>query len=253
VGRLEGRSAIVTGAGQGVGRAIAIKLASEGALVTVAERNEETCAAVAAELADVGAAGLAVVCDVSSRDDVNSAVAQTVAARGGVDILVNNAHDLRNVRTMFLDTSEEHLLRNLRSGLFGAYYFLQACHPYLKERRGAVLNVAAAAGVRGGDGYFAYAATKEALRATTRVVAREFGPDGIRVNAICPVAMDTPTVVAFTGGTMSEAMAESSPLRRVVLARDVADVAFLLLCDESAIITGHTIMADGGLNMDAGR
>jgi NAD(P)-dependent dehydrogenase (short-subunit alcohol dehydrogenase family) len=120
-----------------------------------------------------------------------------------------------------------------------------------------VLNVAAAAGVRGGEGYFAYAATKEALRALTRVVAREFGPDGINVNAICPVAIDTPAVMNFSGGAdvagASATMAERTPLRRAVLAADVADVAFLLVSDEAAIITGHTVMADAGLNMDAGR
>ncbi len=247
----------MTGAGQGVGRAIALKFAAEGARVTVAERNPETAALVAREAEAFSHPILAVTCDVSVRDDVERAVADTVAANGGIDILVNNAHDLRDVNMPFTETTEEHLMRNLRSGLLGLFNFTQACHPYLRERRGVIINIAAAAGVRGGENYFSYASTKEGIRAATRVTARELGPDGIRVNAICPIALDSPAVIAHqerNGVTDSvAAMAAVSPLRRAVLGEDIANVALLLVSDEAAVITGHTIMADAGMNMDAGR
>lgn len=258
-GALEGCVAIVTGAGQGLGAAIARALAAQGVMVVIAERNIDNGTAVAAGIAKAGGTAIAMECDVSVRADVSRVVHDTVLAYGGIDILVNNAHDLRDVNMPFLDTTEIHLMRNLRSGLLGAYHFLQEAHAALRERRGVVLNIAAAAGVRGGENYFSYAATKEGIRAMTRVVAREFGPDGIRVNALCPIALDTPAVIRHhqqrqtTAAEAEAVMIAASPLRRVVLADDVAALAVLMVGDGAAILTGHTVMADGGMNMDAGR
>lgn len=189
---LEGNSALVTGAGQGLGRGIAIALARAGALVAVVDLNPATAREVAEELGEHGEPGLAVECDVSERDQVEHAVERTAAELGGLDVLVNNAQDLRGVQKSFMDTDEAHLRQHLDSGLLGTYHFLQASYPHLKARRGAVVNIGSGAGVMGLAEHFSYAVTKESIRATTRVVAREWGPDGIRVNAVCPAAYDTP-------------------------------------------------------------
>ena len=121
---LAGKAAIVTGAGQGIGRAIAIAMAKAGARVSIVDLNPTTAKAVAAELGDHGEPGLAIECDVSQRDQVRNAVQHTVSRWGGIDILVNNAHNLREIQKSFMDTDDEHLLQHLTSGLFGTYYFL---------------------------------------------------------------------------------------------------------------------------------
>lgn len=255
-GALEGKISIVTGAGQGLGRAIAIEMAKEGALVAVADLNPTTAESVAAELAEHGRPGLAITCDVSKRDHVKEAVERTVAEWGGINVLVNNAQNLRVVQKPFMETDEELLLAHLNSGLLGTYYFLQESYGHLKAGKGTVINIGSGGGVAGLKDHFAYAATKEAIRATTRVVAREWGPDGIRVNTICPAAYDTPSMHEFLSKASDEAkgyMTSQIPLARFGGADEVATVAVFLASDASSYITGHTLMVDGGANMDAGR
>jgi NAD(P)-dependent dehydrogenase (short-subunit alcohol dehydrogenase family) len=232
-------------------------MAKAGAHVSVVDLNRTTAEEVAAELGEHGKPGIGIECDVSQRDQVRHAVGQTISEWGGIDILVNNAHDLRDVRKSFLDTDEEHLLRHLTSGFFGAYYFLQESYEHLKPRKGKVINIGSAAGVKGLPQHFSYATTKEAIRAMTRVVAREWGPDGIRVNTICPAAFDTPAMQVFAPPSLSDeqrsAMAAQIPLGRFGTTDDTASVALFLASDASGYITGHTLMVDGGGNMDAGR
>ncbi|MEU9456680.1 glucose 1-dehydrogenase [Streptomyces sp. NPDC048277] len=253
---LAGKVAIVTGAGQGLGRDIALAMARAGAQVAVVDLNPETAQRVAAELGENGKAGIAITCDVSRRDQVRAAVERTVSEWGGIDILVNNAHNLRVVQARFMDTDDEHLLRHLNSGLFGTYYFLQESYEHLKARGGRVVNLGSGAGVSGRQEHFSYAATKEAIRATTRVVAREWGPEGIRVNTICPAAYDTPAMKRFLSNADDEqtaAMTAQIPLARFGGGDEVASVAVFLASDASSYMTGHTLMVDGGATMDAGR
>ncbi|BDZ65073.1 SDR family NAD(P)-dependent oxidoreductase [Agromyces mangrovi Wang et al. 2018] len=255
-GALADKTAIVTGAGQGLGRDIAIALTQAGARVAVVDINPETAAAVAGELADYGAAGVAITCDVSKRDQVDATVEKVVAEFGGVDVLVNNAQNVRMVQKPFMETDDEHLLTQLTSGLFGTYYFLQACSETLRARGGRVINLGSGAGVSGNVNHFSYAAAKEAIRATTRVVAREWGRDGVRVNAICPAAFDTPAMKGFlerAGEEQLEGMLSQIPLHRFGGGDEVASVAVFLASDASSFMTGHTLMVDGGSNMDAGR
>ncbi|MGP2442704.1 SDR family NAD(P)-dependent oxidoreductase [Streptomyces sp. JW3] len=255
-GVLAGKVALVTGAGQGLGRDIAIAMAQAGARVSVIDLNPDTAKSVAAELGDHGEPGIAVTCDVSSRDQVKAAVERTVSELGGIDVLVNNAHNLRVVQTRFMDTDDEHLSRHVNSGLFGTFYFLQESYEHLKARGGAVINLGSGAGVRGLVEHFSYAATKEAIRATTRVVAREWGPEGIRVNTICPAAYDTPAMNKFLSSADDEqkaAMTAQIPLARFGGGDEVASVAVFLASSASSYMTGHTFMVDGGANMDAGR
>lgn len=253
---LDGQVAIVTGAGQGLGRSIAIALTEAGAQVAVADLNGDTAAAVATELAAYGKPGLAVQCDVSDREQVRAAIASTVQEWGRLDVLVNNAHDLRVVQTPFLKTDDEHLGRHLHSGLYGTFYFMQESYEHLKAAGGRVINLGSGAGVAGLKDHFSYAATKEAIRATTRVVAREWGPDGIRVNTICPAAYDTPAMGVFLERASAEEkawMTSQIPLGRFGGGDEVASVAVFLASSASSYLTGHTFMVDGGANMDAGR
>lgn len=253
---LEGKRAIVTGAGQGLGRDIAIALTQAGAQVAVIDLNPDTAEAVAAELATYGLPGVGIAADVSQRDEVDASVAQAVAELGGIDILVNNAQNLRVVQTPFVETDEEHVRRHLDSGFFGTYYYLQACYEHLKKGPGAVINIGSAGGVMGLADHFSYAATKEAIRAATRVVAREWGHDGIRVNTICPAAYDTPSMKIFLAKADEATLAYMKgqiPMGRFGGGYEVASVAVCLASEAFSYVTGHTIMVDGGSSMDAGR
>jgi NAD(P)-dependent dehydrogenase (short-subunit alcohol dehydrogenase family) len=256
---LSGKTALITGSGQGIGRAIALAMAEAGADIAVIDRNPDTARAVAEEVRGLGRRSVAVPCDVSQRDQVESAVATTISELGGVDILVNNAHDLRDVDKSFMETDEAHLRKNLESGFFGMYYFMQECYPSLRERRGAVINIGSGAGVYGMAKFFSYGATKEAMRAATRVTAREWGPDGIRVNAICPAAVDTPSMTTWLEANKDPELTASSvdvstvPLGRNGTAADIGPVAVFLAGPAAGFITGHTLMVDGGSSMDAGR
>ncbi|MFG2941227.1 SDR family NAD(P)-dependent oxidoreductase [Streptomyces sp. NPDC048282] len=220
---LAGRVAIVTGAGQGLGRDITLAVARAGAQVAVVDLNPETAQKVAAELGEHGKAGIAITCDVSRRKEVRATVERTMSEWGGIDI---------------------------------THYFLQESYENLKARGGRIVNLGSGAGVSGRQEHFSYAATKEAIRATTRVVARKRGPEGIRVNTICPAAYDTPAMKRFLSNANDEqtaAMTAQIPLARFGSGDEVASVAVFLASDASSCMTGHTLMVDGGATMDAGR
>ncbi|MGP2440100.1 SDR family NAD(P)-dependent oxidoreductase [Streptomyces sp. JW3] len=255
-GALEGMVALVTGAGQGLGRDIAIAMTRAGATVAVVDLNGENAVKVAAELGGYGKPGLAITCDVGKRDQVDATVAETIERLGGIDVLVNNAQDLRVVQTLFNDTDEDLIRAHMESGFYGTYYFMRACYPQLKERVGRVINIGSGAGVSGLAQHFAYAATKEAIRATTRVTAREWGADGIRVNTICPAAYDTPSMQTFLGkadDATKDWMLNQIPLHKFGGGNEIASAAVFLASDASSFMTGHTFMVDGGSSMDAGR
>lgn len=253
--RLREKVAIVTGAGQGVGLGIARALAREGAAIVIAEINPETGPAAAREIEELGAKAVAVLCDVAKREDVGKTVQTAIEAFGGIDILVNCAHDLRDIQKPFMEVTDEEIYRQFGSGLMGTVYFMRACFPYFKDKGGKIINIGSAAGVHGEAGFLGYNLTKEAIRATTRTVAREWGALGINVNTICPLG-DSPTMKAWSSQPeLGWGVVRSTlPIPRLGRCEeDIGRVAVFLASNDADYMTGSTLMVDGGAMMDAGR
>ncbi len=246
MGTLADKVALVTGAGQGVGRGIALALAGEGARVIAAGRTEGKLLETCAEITQRGGTALPVVCDVMIAEDIGRCVQSTVDAFGTVDILVNNAQVVALGR--ILEFSEEHYQAGMDSGPLATLRFMRACHRYLRDG-GCVVNLGSSAAMRAGAaGLGAYTAAKEAIRALTRAAAVEWGPDGIRVNCILPLAM-SPAMDAWTAAYPQEAAAL---LRLVPLGRvgdcevDIGRAVAFLCGPDARYITGHTLPLDGG-------
>ena len=247
MGLLDGKAAVVTGAGQGVGRGIALALAREGATVAVIGRTLAKCERTLAEIEAAGGRGIALACKVNHRDEVDTAVSEVVAVLGGIDILVNNAHTSRPV-VAFEETTDKDMAIAMQ-GFHGAFYLMQACFEQLKARRGKVFNLGSSAGIRGDAGFTSYAAGKEAIRAISRVAACEWGVHGITVNVICPFS-DSPgieymieNVPGFIDGLTSETMLKRLGSSELDVGRTVA----FLASDGGSYITGQTINVDGGM------
>ena len=246
-GLLAGKAAIVTGAGQGIGRGIALMYSDEGARVAVVDLDGALAESVAKEVAERGGEAIAVTCDVGRREQVDAAVAAAVAAFGTVDLLVNTAI-AGAPQVPLLETSEELAEIMWRSGPLGSMFFIQACHPHMKGKSSAVVNFASGAAISGDIGFAAYGPAKEGVRCLTKVAARELGPDGIRVNAICPAAK-TRLFAAWAEANPELAAAEEAkvPLRRFGDPEvDIPRVAVMLASEYSGFVTGHTVMVDGG-------
>lgn len=245
--RLEGKVALVVGAGRGIGRATARLFASEGARVAVLSRTREGVDRVVMEIVAAGGTALPVVCDASDANQVEAAVAEVVAAYGGIDVLVNLAFDAEVARSSTIDLSVEQLLRNFETGPIAYLRFMQACHPHLKRSgAGRIINFASLAGVLGLPEYVPYSMAKEAVRALTRSAAREWASDNITVNNVLPVA--------DTWGS-----GEDTPPPQNVMGRhgspedDVAPVVLFLASSDSQFITGSSFTPDGGSIIDAAR
>jgi len=241
--QLEGRVAVVTGAGQGIGRGIALALADAGAAVAILERDRETGARTAREIAERDGAALVVAGDVRDRADCEAVVAAAVERFGGVDVLVNNA---QQVPMAPLDAcTDDDLYAAWESGALAAFRLMQLCHPRMTERGGgAIVNLASGAGTEGLPGLGAYAVAKEGIRALTKVAMREWGVDRIRVNTVCPWARTD----YWDGLTEREQQARvrHTPLRRIGEPEEVASVVVFLASDAGAYVTGQTIHVDGG-------
>ncbi len=248
---LSGRAGLVTGAGGGIGREIARRLAREGMAIAVLDRDGAAGEAIAAEIG-----GLAVAADVTSEDEVGRAVEAVLAGLGQIDLLVNNA----GVAWMgpALEMPLEALQSMLRVNVEGVFIVSRAVLPHMITRRsGSVVNLASWAG-KTGNAYFAgYSASKFAVIGLTQALAREMAPHRIRVNAICPgIVVDTAMRTAIEAQQRQYGLPETSereksiPIGRVSVPEDVARIAAFLASDKSSYITGESINLSGGLLMD---
>jgi NAD(P)-dependent dehydrogenase (short-subunit alcohol dehydrogenase family) len=244
-----GKVIVVTGAGRGVGKGIAVHLAKGGAQIVVAEWKPDLLAATVAELEALGATALGVRCNVMEQGEIDAMVATTVERFGRVDGLVNNAQTFRPLAPV-AGVVEEDLDVFYRSGVKGTLWAMQAVRPHMAAQGwGRIVNFASSMGITGGRGFAAYNASKEAVRALTRTAAREWAPDGLVVNCIAPAAADHHGDAA----KQSEGyriFVENCPMgRQGDPELDIGPLAWFLCSDACRYLTGHTFMADGGAFM----
>jgi NAD(P)-dependent dehydrogenase (short-subunit alcohol dehydrogenase family) len=253
--KLEGRNAIVTGAGAGIGRAIALRLAQEGCKIGVFDIDERA-ARETADLICVSAGTAAVASgNVGRREDVTRGVETIARALGPIDILVNNAGILRTAP--FLEITDAIWRDTFAVNLDGIFFFCQAVLPDMRaRRRGAVVNMSSWTGKKGVPNHAAYSASKFAVIGLTQSIAGEMAEHGVRVNAICPgIIVDTPMRAAAEalnkaqGLANVETRAKTIPLRRAGVPNDIAGVVAFLVSDEAGYMTGQAINISGGLWM----
>ena len=257
MGQLQGRVALITGAGRGQGLAAARRFAAEGARIVVNDLDAESVKAAVDSIRATGSEAVGPVGDVSVSTDVRRALATAKDTFGGLDILYNNAGIGYSATRRFgiamsdiLACTEEDWRRILDINVGGVFLFCKYGIPMLIERGGGViLNTASIAALRGGADAHAYTASKGAVVALTRAIAVTYGPRGVRANALCPGVIDTEMIheTLIEREEIRTALARNTPLRRIGTAEDIAEVALFLVSDASRFITGEAFAVDGGL------
>ncbi|MEP1470085.1 MAG: SDR family oxidoreductase [Halieaceae bacterium] len=243
---LSGKTALVTGAGQGVGQGIALALAAQGASIAVTGRTMEKLENTCAQIEERGGRALAIVCDVKDNDSLSKCVNRVVEHFGGINILVNNAQEVPLGTLQQVDDAAFNA--GWESGPLATFRLMKLCYPHLKGD-GCIVNLASAAGKRWDmSGYGCYAATKEAIRSLTRAAACEWGPDNIRTNVILPHAK-SPGLEWWMETNPEEAAAfvATIPQRRVgECEQDIGRFVAQLCGPDSAYVNGQSIGLDGG-------
>lgn len=244
--RLEGKIAIITGAAGGIGKGIATAYVKEGATVAIIDLNAEAGKQTIKELQEYAPESIFIQANLAEHEKLADIVKIIADKFGKIDILVNNAHASR--MNSIADTTQKDFDLSFDTGFYPTFYFMQAALPYLKETKGNIINFASGAGINGDVNQVSYAVAKEAIRAATRVAANEFGPFGINVNIIAPIAK-SPGLIEWAEENHEyyQAMLSKIPMRRLgELEDDIGRVAVFLASEDSAYITGQTIMVDGG-------
>ena len=241
------KTAIVTGAGSGIGKAIALELASRGCDVAVCGRRLEPVQATAAEITALGRRAFAASADVSNGESVTAFVAEVLKAFGHIDILVNNAGLTRD--NLLIRMSEEEWDAVLGTNLKGAFLFSKAvARPMMKQRSGAIVNISSVVGLIGNPGQCNYAASKAGLIALTQSLAKELASRNIRVNAVAPGFIVSQMTDALPDDLKS-AMLAQIPAGRFGQVTDIAKAVAFLAGPDASYITGQTLSVNGGLVM----
>ncbi|MBO4612389.1 MAG: 3-oxoacyl-[acyl-carrier-protein] reductase [Bacteroidaceae bacterium] len=241
---LEGKTALITGAARGIGKAIALKFAQEGANIafTDLEVNLET----EQELAALGVKAKSYASNAADFAQTEQVVAQVKEEFGSIDILVNNAGITKD--GLMLRMSEQQWDAVIAVNLKSAFNFIHACVPIMmRQRGGSIINMASVVGVHGNAGQANYAASKAGLIALAKSIAQEMGPKGIRANAIAPGFIETAMTAALSD-EVREAWKQKIPLRRGGQVEDIANTALYLASDLSSYVSGQVIQVDGGMN-----
>jgi 3-oxoacyl-[acyl-carrier protein] reductase len=247
MGQLDNQVAVVTGAGRGIGRAIALKFAAEGANIVCVSRSAENSEKVAAEVRALGRDARALAVDVADSPAVAAAAEKILADAGRVDILVNNAGITRDGLLMRMSDEDWDVVMN--TNLKGAFSFTKALtRSFVKQRSGRIINVASVIGLIGNAGQANYAASKAALIGFTKSVAREFGSRGITVNALAPGFIET-DMTALLNEDIRKQLLAKIPLASFGQAEDIANAALFLAAPSGRYITGQVLVVDGGMVM----
>jgi NAD(P)-dependent dehydrogenase (short-subunit alcohol dehydrogenase family) len=247
VGQLQGRVALVTGGGAGIGEGVVRRFAAEGAKVVVAERDVVSGEHVAKDVD-----GLFIETDAADKNSVVAAVQAAVETYGSIDILVNNAWGGGTIGRVERKTDDA-LRAGLQMGYLGPFWSMQAAYEHMRARRwGRVINMVSLNGVNAHMGSLEYNAAKEALRALTRTAAREWAPTGVTVNAIAPGAKSQAFLRVISKHPEIEALADlANPMGRLGDPyEDIAPVAVFLASDGSRYLTGNTLFVDGGSHIN---
>ena len=245
---LEGKTALITGAARGIGKAIALKFASEGANIAFTDLViDENGQATEAEIAALGVKVKGYASNAADFAQTEAVVAQVKEEFGSIDILVNNAGITKD--GLMLRMTEQQWDAVIGVNLKSAFNFIHAVVPVMmRQRGGSIINMASVVGVHGNAGQANYAASKAGMIALAKSIAQEMGPKGIRANAIAPGFIETAMTAALPDAVREDWM-KKIPLRRGGKPEDVADVALFLASDLSSYVSGQVIQIDGGMNM----
>ena len=248
--RLANKVAIVTGAGQGIGEAIAVAYARAGAKVVITGRTMSKLEAVAKKIRDAGGEAAPLEAVAGNREHARKTVGEAQSRWGRIDVLVNNAHTFTDFLPIEDPKMEDNILTDMQSAFLGSLQLMQLCFPMMRDQGGgSIINMGSSYGIRCEPGFLAYASSKESIRTLTRTAAKEWGKHKIRVNTILPSAL-TPKSIWY----LKESNTYDLELSKVALGKfgtpdDIAPTALYLASDESNFITGQTIGVDGGSTM----
>jgi len=247
---LSGKVAVITGASKGIGEAIAKIYGAAGASVVVSSRKKESVEQVANSIIENGGKAIAVACHMGNMQDVDRLVNETVAAFGGVDILVNNAATNPTFGPV-VDTDEAAFDKIMNVNVKGPFELSKKVYALMKEKKsGSIINISSVGGLRPEHGLGIYSMSKAALISLTKVMAKEWGGDNIRANVICPGLIKTKFSEAlWNNDKIMHTMMKMLPIKRVGTPEEIAALALYLAADESAYCTGSVFTADGGFTI----